>query len=39
MNQNGMGNISMTAYPINLIGGGLDTGEFSGMATLKIDIR
>jgi len=39
MNQNGMGNITMTAYPINLIGGSLDTGEFSGMATLKIDIR
>lgn len=39
MNQNGVGNIAMTAYPINLIGGGLDTGEFSAMATLKIDIR
>ena len=39
MNQNGIGNISMTAYPVNLIGGGLDTGEFSGMATLKVDIR
>lgn len=39
MNQNGEGQITLSAYPINLVGGLLDTGEFSGMATLKIDIK
>lgn len=39
MNQNGEGQITLSAYPINLVGGKLDTGEFSGVATLKIDIK
>lgn len=39
MNQNGEGQITLTAYPVNLVGGVLDTGEFDAIATLKIDIR
>lgn len=39
MNQNGLGKVSLTAVPINLIGGELDTGEFEATATLKVDIR
>jgi type 1 fimbria pilin len=39
MNQNGLGKISLTAIPINLVGGELDTGEFEATATLKVDIR
>lgn len=39
MNQNGLGKITLTATPINLIGGELDTGEFEATATLKVDIR
>ncbi|MFO6298354.1 fimbrial protein [Rahnella selenatireducens] len=39
MNQNGLGKVSLTAVPINLVGGELDTGEFEATATLKVDIR
>lgn len=39
MNQNGLGKISLTAIPINLVGGEIDTGEFEATATLKVDIR
>ncbi|MFD3248475.1 fimbrial protein [Rahnella aquatilis] len=39
MNQSGEGKVTLSAYPINLVGGTLDTGEFSGVATLKIDIK
>lgn len=39
MSQNGEVQITLRAYPINLVGGPLDTGEFSGVATLKIDIK
>ena len=39
MNQNGLGKITLTAYPMNLVGGELDTGAFDATATLKVDIR
>lgn len=39
MNQNGLGKITLTAMPINLVGGELDTGDFQAMATLRVDIR
>ncbi|AVF36237.1 fimbrial protein [Rahnella sikkimica] len=39
MNQNGLGKVTLTAFPINLVGGELDTGEFEATATLKVDIR
>ncbi|QLK63361.1 fimbrial protein [Enterobacteriaceae bacterium Kacie_13] len=39
MNQNGLGKITLTAFPINLVGSELDTGDFDATATLKVDIR
>ena len=39
MNQNGLGKITLTAFPVNLVGGELDTGPFDATATLKVDIR
>ena len=39
MNQNGMGRIVLTAYPINLLGGVLDSGDFDAVATLRVDIK
>jgi len=39
MSQNGQGKITLTASPVNLLGGELDPGEFEARATLKIDIR
>ena len=39
MEQDGLGKITLTAFPINLIGGELDTGEFEATATLNVDIR
>lgn len=39
MDQRGLGTIALTAYPVNLVGGPLDTGDFDATATLKIDIR
>lgn len=39
MNQNGLGKITLTTFPINLVGGELDAGEFDATATLRVDIR
>lgn len=39
MSQNGQGKLTLITYPINLVGGELETGEFNAMATLKIDIK
>jgi type 1 fimbria pilin len=39
MNQNGIGRIVLRAYPINLLGGLLDSGDFDAIATLRVDIK
>ena len=39
MNQNGAGKITLKAYPVNLLGGVLDTGDFDAVATLRVDIK
>jgi hypothetical protein len=39
MNQTGAGKVTLMAYPVNLVGGVLESGDFDASATLQIDIK